>query len=132
MTNGEKATALLDYLDGLDTKSAVNILHPFIDDDVLADKYDEFVEDGLIDDKQKAHRIFILTKSDERYDEIADIYQTLDLDSFIERVKILYPDLFEYNDEKEEIEGEIMAETVSYAITWEDGMDECTRIYQKF
>ena len=132
MTNGEKATALLNYLEELDSTTVINILHPMIDDDPLADKYDELVAEGLIDDSQKAHRIFILTKSDERWDEIADIYQTLDLDSFVERVKILYPNLFEYNDEKEEFEGEIQAKTISYAITWEDGMDECIRIYQKF
>jgi hypothetical protein len=48
MTNGEKATALLDYLEGLDTRTAINVLNPFLDDDELAYTYDRLVDDGVI------------------------------------------------------------------------------------
>ena len=52
MTDGEKATKVLNYLDGLDTKSAINVLHPYIEDEVLAGIYDDFVEKGLIEPEE--------------------------------------------------------------------------------
>ena len=48
MTNKEKATAALSYLDGLDTTSAINVLNEFISDDELAGLYDRLVDDGLL------------------------------------------------------------------------------------
>ena len=48
MTKGEKATAALSYLDGLDTTTVINVLNPYLDDDELAGLYDKLVSDGLI------------------------------------------------------------------------------------
>jgi len=49
MTNGQKATKVLDYLEGLDGKTIINILNPHLDDNVLALLFDKLVEDGLLD-----------------------------------------------------------------------------------
>lgn len=49
MTDGQKATKVLDYLEGLDGKTIINILNPHLDDNVLALVYDRLVEDGVIE-----------------------------------------------------------------------------------
>ena len=48
MNNGEKATALLNYLEELDSKTIINILNPLLDDDALALLYDQLVKDGFL------------------------------------------------------------------------------------
>lgn len=48
MTEQEKATATLDYLEGLDSKCVINLLNPYLDDNELALLYDQLVEDGCI------------------------------------------------------------------------------------
>ena len=48
MNNGEKATAVLDYLEEFDGKTIINILNPLLDDDSLALLYDQLEKDGLL------------------------------------------------------------------------------------
>ena len=47
MTNGEKATAVLNYLEKQDSKTVINILNPMLDDDALSLVYDDLVMDGI-------------------------------------------------------------------------------------
>lgn len=49
MTDGQKATATLNYLEGLDSKTVINILHPALDDYQLAMIYDRLVDDGVME-----------------------------------------------------------------------------------
>lgn len=49
MTNGKKATKVLDYLEGLDSKTIINILNPHLDDNALALVFDKLVEDGVLE-----------------------------------------------------------------------------------
>ena len=74
--------------------------------------------------------IAIYFAGDECYEPLTNEYQNLDLESFVARVKILYPEMIR-EDEIDEIEGEIQNENEHYILTWEDGMDECVRIYEK-
>lgn len=48
MTDGEKATAVLNYLEELDSKTIINLLNPLLDDYALALLYDKLEEDGLL------------------------------------------------------------------------------------
>jgi len=49
MNNGEKATAVLNYLEEeLDSKTIINLLNPLLDDYALALLYDKLEEDGLL------------------------------------------------------------------------------------
>ena len=48
MTDGEKATAVLNYLEELDSKTVINLLNPILDDYALALLYDKLEEDGLL------------------------------------------------------------------------------------
>ena len=131
MTNGEKATAALSYLDGLDTTTVINVLNPYLDDDELAGLYDKLVSDGFIEEpRPKAKRIAFYDESDDCYDTLTNEYQNFDLDSFVARVKVLHPEIIR-DDEAEEIEGEIQDENDRYILTWEDSMCECVRIYEK-
>ena len=79
----------------------------------------------------EAKKLAIITQSDEKWEPLADEYQNFDLDSFVERAKIIAPHIFYDEPETEEIEGEIQNENERYILTWEDGMDECMRIYEK-
>ena len=131
MTNGEKATAVLDYLDGLDSTTIINVLTPYLSDDELSMLYDDLVRDELIKPSEpNVKLIAIYDASDEFWEQLSDEYQNLDLCSFVARVKILHPEIIR-EDEAEEIEGEIQNEDECYILTWEDGMDECVRIYEK-
>lgn len=79
----------------------------------------------------KAKLLAIMERSHDLWEQLANDYQVFDLDSYIERARILAPDVFLENPETEEIEGEIQDENNEHIITWEDGMDEIVRIYQK-
>ena len=130
MTNGEKATAVLDYLDGLETRSAINALSPLIDDDQLAGLYDKLVEEEVIQiPKQNLKLIAIYDASKGYWEQLADDYQNFDFDSFVARV-LNYGSAVR-DEEVDEIEGEIQNENERFILTWEDGMDECVRIYEK-
>ena len=48
MTDGEKATKVLNYLEELDSTTIVNLLNPFLTDELLAMLYDDFKQDGLL------------------------------------------------------------------------------------
>ena len=78
----------------------------------------------------KLKLIAIYDEFDKFFEQLSDEYQNFDLDSFIDRVRILYPDLIR-EDEADEIEGEIQNENERYILTWEDSMDEVVRIYEK-
>lgn len=79
----------------------------------------------------KAKLLAIMERSHDLWEQLANDYQVFDLDSYIERARILAPDVFLENPETEEIEGDIQDENNEHLITWEDGMDEIVRIYQK-
>lgn len=79
----------------------------------------------------KAKRLSFMSKSDEKWEILAEEYQNLDLDSFVSRAKILAPHIFYDEPWIEETEGEIQTENEHYILTWEDGMDEVMWIYEK-
>lgn len=79
----------------------------------------------------EAKRLSFISKSDDCWEQLAEEYQNLDLDSFVARAKVIAPHIFYEEPETEEIEGEIQVENDNYILTWEDGMDECMYIYQK-
>ena len=79
----------------------------------------------------EAKLLAIMVKSHDLWESLACDYQVFDLDSYIARARIVAPDIFLKNPEIEEIEGEIQDSDDNYILTWEDGMDECVRIYQK-
>jgi len=79
----------------------------------------------------EAKHLAIITQSDDCWEKLADEYQLWDLDSFVARARIIAPHIFFDEPEFSEIEGEIQNEDGNYILTWEDGMDECMRIYQK-
>ena len=79
----------------------------------------------------KAKLLAIMVKSHDLWESLACDYQVFDLDSYIARARIVAPDIFLKDPEIEEIEGEIQDSDDNYILTWEDGMDECMRIYQK-
>ena len=80
----------------------------------------------------KAKRIAFVEQSDNAWERLADEYQNLDLDSFVARAKIIAPHIFFESPEIEEvIEDEIQNQNDNYILTWEDGMGECTKIYEK-
>lgn len=49
MTQSERATAVLNYLEGLDAKTVINILNPMLDDEALELVYMGLVRDGVIE-----------------------------------------------------------------------------------
>jgi len=79
----------------------------------------------------EAKLIIIYSASHYGWEQMAEEYQWLDFESFIERIKILFSDIVCEEPTVEEIEGEVQNETSRYILTWEDGMDECVRIYEK-
>ena len=69
---------------------------------------------------------------DDCWEKLAEEYQYFDLDSFVSRAKIIAPEVFLENPEIEEvIEYEIQNQNDNHILTWEDGMGEAVRIYQK-
>lgn len=78
----------------------------------------------------KTKMIAVYDAFDEFFEQLSDEYQNLDFDSFVARVKTLHPEIIR-DEEADEIEGEIQNENERYILTWEDGMDECVRIYEK-
>ena len=48
LTNGEKATAVLNYLEELDVVTVINILNPLLDDYELALLYDDLINEGRL------------------------------------------------------------------------------------
>lgn len=60
MTQSERATAVLNYLEGLDTKTVINILNPMLDDEALELVYLGLVRDGVLegdDDEEEKSEI---------------------------------------------------------------------------
>jgi hypothetical protein len=81
--------------------------------------------------KFKAKLIAIYDASDDCYDPLAAEYQAFDLDSFVARVKTLFPNIIRNETDVEEIEGDIQDENDNYVLTWEDAMGEVVRLYEK-
>ena len=79
----------------------------------------------------EAKRLSFISKSDDCWEQLAEEFQNLDLDSFVARAKIIAPHTFYIEPWNEEIEGEIQSESDNYIVTWEDGMDEQIWIYEK-
>jgi hypothetical protein len=79
----------------------------------------------------EAKRLAYVEKSADCWEWLAEEYQNFDLDSFVARARNIAPHIFYKEPYVEEIEGEIQNENERYILTWEDGMDECMRIYEK-
>lgn len=80
----------------------------------------------------KARLLAVHSEFDASYEQMSEEYQNLDLDSFVARAKIIAPHIFFESPEIEEvIEDEIQNQNDNYILTWEDGMGECTKIYEK-
>ena len=79
----------------------------------------------------EARLLAVMVKSHDLWESLACDYQVFDLDSYIARARIVAPDIFFENPQTEEIEGDIQDENDKNIITWEDGMDETVRIYEK-
>lgn len=131
MTNGEKATKLLSWLDEQDTKTVIQILHPMCSDGDLADEYDRLIEYGEIsEEKQKANLIAFYDESYECWETLAEVYKSKPLSEFAEYAQTHFPEI-KRDDVQAEIEGEIYAENARYVLTWDDSICECVRIYEK-
>ena len=48
LSDGEKATKVLNYLEGLDSTTIINIINPCLDDYQLAMIYDELEKEGVL------------------------------------------------------------------------------------
>ena len=80
----------------------------------------------------KAKLLATVSEFHDCWQQLSDEYQNLDLDSFVARARIIAPHIFSESPEIEEvIEDEIQNQNDNYILTWEDGMGECTKIYQK-
>lgn len=134
MTNGEKATAALSYLDGLDTTSVINVLNPYLDDDELAGLYDQLVSDGLIEEPRQRLRLLLrVSQEDGCWGALAEKYnENYSINDVLELARKRYPEvLTEDWIEMEEMDGEIQDEEDGLILTWEDGIGEMMRIYEK-
>ena len=67
----------------------------------------------------EAKRISFISKSDDCWEQLAEEFQNLDLDSFVARAKIIAPHTFYNEPWTEEIEGEIQSESENFIVTWE-------------
>ena len=145
MTNEEKATAALSYLDGLDTTTVINVLNPYLDDDELAGLYDKLVSDGLIEEPITAKLILLVSQEDCCWGALAERYQeNYSIESVLELARKRYPEVLR-DDEVDEMDGEVQDEIenvpvitdgnemnyVTHVLTWEDGIGEVMRIYEK-
>ena len=80
----------------------------------------------------KAKRIATYHDYDDCWEQLADEYQNLDLDSFVARAKIIAPPIFSESPEIEDvIEDEILNQNENYILTWDDSLGECVMVYQK-
>ena len=79
----------------------------------------------------EAKRIAFIEKSDDCWELLAEEYQNLDLDSFVARARIIAPHIFCDKPWVEDVEGEVQTENGNYILTWEDGIDEEMKIYEK-
>ena len=78
----------------------------------------------------KAKLLAVMVRSHDMWEQLANDYQVFDLESYIERARILAPEVFLENPDAEEIEGDIQDMNNDHIITWEDGIDETVRIYE--
>lgn len=76
-------------------------------------------------------RIAYIDQFNSCWEQLADEYQNIDLDSWVARARIIAPTAFYAEPIKEDVEGEIQCESENYILTWEDGICECVRIYEK-
>ena len=79
----------------------------------------------------KAKRLAYVEKSDNSWEQLAEEYQNLDLDSFIARARIIDPSIFYPEPWEDEVDGEIVDENERYILSWDDGIDEQMWIYEK-
>lgn len=52
MTDGQKATKVLNYLEELDSTTIINLLNPMLDDYELALLYYKLKDDGVLRDEE--------------------------------------------------------------------------------
>ena len=80
----------------------------------------------------KAKLLATVSEFHDCWQQLADEYQNLDLDSFVARAKIIAPHLFSESPVIEDvIKDEIQDKNENYILTWEDGCGECVKIYQR-
>ena len=59
MTDKEKATKVLNYLEGLDSECIIRILNPLLKDEQLAALHDQLERDGIFDEKPEEEKTHI-------------------------------------------------------------------------
>lgn len=74
----------------------------------------------------------IIDNSDECWETLADVYQSIGLGGMVRRAEIEFPEICIIPAlDVEQIDGEVQDESDTYITTWEDGMDEVLRVYIK-
>lgn len=53
MTDKQKASAVLNYLEGVDSRTVINILSPYATDEQLAALYDKLTEEGIFNENDQ-------------------------------------------------------------------------------
>ena len=79
----------------------------------------------------KARLYVTVYDTDDCWDALAEVYQSKGLAGLVDHIKTEYPYLI-YNDPYvEDTDGEVQEEENGFVLTWEDGIGEVMRIYQK-
>ena len=79
----------------------------------------------------EAKKIIIYTASDPCWDELAELWQEMELDEFVEHITNEVPDAVLSDPYDDDVDGDIMDENDHYILTVDDGMDEMVCIYEK-
>lgn len=77
-------------------------------------------------------KIAYLSAGDSYWDEMAELYQKMTLDEFVNHIRSNHHEcVYEEPEEEEPADYEIVDENEHYVVCYRDGMDECIIIYQK-
>ena len=81
----------------------------------------------------EAKQILIVDQYDCCWDAFAKKYEeAYSIEDLLKLARDRYPEVMrDGDDEIGEVEGEVQDENERYILTWEDGIGECMRIYQK-
>jgi len=78
----------------------------------------------------EAKRFIWYSQSEEAWEELAEAYQRMTLDEFVEYIREHYPHLV-HEPEAEEVVDDVQATSEHHLLTWSDGMDEFVTIYER-